>query len=950
MGKNLLGISPEYAYIHREGAVLLEEIHSPHFLAFCPSDRDVNLEREKLMERWKKGEGLLKHITEIGKVEKFKSFWDFEKEIDAFRVYVKRSFLVPEVSDYLFFNMDLYTAEHDIPYHQRVLIDMASQDRMWVLDTEGREERLKVLVYDIETTEFEEEKTDLPIDILGYTSFEVRIKSKKNLDEEDFYFDMEKPSVSWKESEIVQLVSRNRDEEIENLVNFCKILREHDIVSGHNIVGFDNRQMYGRIERFLEERGDNLSKEEIELFKEFLKVYARKDKSFHFGVGSEIVNIYPSTLDTYLGVRKFYPYLDDFGLKSVAQFLGIEIEGRVYLLPSQIKMDDRTLQYNKHDVMEQAGVTMQILEQALPLAFTTCMPFDMLLEAGAVNMWDHMAMIRATRYKKIIPPTAKVLNVSKFLVKKFPGERDKKRLTEKAKKVKEQLSKEVIRVLKYGEEMPDWVSYPDVIYNGKAKDGEEALNYHIPGGMTIKPDKDAKSDFIPWYYVIVADVGAMYPTILKALNIGADVVKLARKGEKPDSWIWLKYLPKGFLEDYDVAWREIGKDEEFADTGVMIGIRVSKEAGVVNRAMTGIMNVIGKIKEELKKTSDPDRKKRLKMIYQSLKGARNAGTHGILSAPTVSGRQFNLWGAAAITTKGQEILFHTIKKLKEKGVRIVYGDTDGIYIACSRSMASVPELAKSLGIVVKDGDSWITKPEVVLRSIEECSELWRRNLNYKGFELEPEKHDAMIFVKHKNYLIFDGVDGRFEMITKGNSFKGSDKANIARKALEMIMKNVLLDNCKWEDEKEARKRVKESIKERTKEVVRKLDLKNVDIDDLILVQSVQPAKRYQLNKDGTLSTYGRRAKALEKLIGEKIKSRVKFKFVVTKKPLPGIPSPSKSGVKPIEYMYPVEFVKDLNEIDLEWYKKMIENYIKGAFGLYDLSTAPAKQVGLDSWM
>ncbi|RLF35621.1 MAG: DNA polymerase elongation subunit (family B), partial [Thermoplasmata archaeon] len=242
MGKNLLGISPEYAYIHREGAVLLEEIHSPHFLAFCPSDKDVNLEREKLMERWKKGEGLLKHITEIGKVEKFKSFWDFEKEIDAFRVYVKRSFLVPEVSDYLFFNMDLYTAEHDIPYHQRVLIDMASQDRMWVLDTEGREERLKVLVYDIETTEFEEEKADLPIDILGYTSFEVRIKSKKDLDNEDFYFDMEKPSVSWKESEVVQLVSRNRDEEIENLVNFCKILREHDIVSGHNIVGFDNRQ------------------------------------------------------------------------------------------------------------------------------------------------------------------------------------------------------------------------------------------------------------------------------------------------------------------------------------------------------------------------------------------------------------------------------------------------------------------------------------------------------------------------------------------------------------------------------------------------------------------------------------------------------------------------------------------------------------------------------------
>ena len=41
----------------------------------------------------------------------------------------------------------------------------------------------------------------------------------------------------------------------------------------------------------------------------------------------------------------------------------------------------------------------------------------------------------------------------------------------------------------------------------------------------------------------------------------------------------------------------------------------------------------------------------------------------------------------------------------------------------------------------------------------------------------------MIFVKHKNYLIFDSKNGKIEMITKGNNFKGSDKADIARKAL-----------------------------------------------------------------------------------------------------------------------------------------------------------------------
>jgi hypothetical protein len=97
-----------------------------------------------------------------------------------------------------------------------------------------------------------------------------------------------------------------------------------------------------------------------------------------------------------------------------------------------------------------------------------------------------------------------------------------------------------------------------------------------------------------------------------------------------------------------------------------------------------------------------------------------------------------------------------------------------------------------------------------------------------------------------------------------------------------------------------------------------------------------------------MSTFGKRAAALEKVLGEKIRSRVKFKFVVTKKPLPGITNPTKSGVKPIDYMYPIDLLKDKHQIDLDWYKEMIQNYTKGAFGLSDI--AVTEQTGLDSWM
>lgn len=949
MGETLIGISSEYLYIHGKKPKPIEDLHSPHFLVFSKED-SIEKDRERLIEAWKNSQDdPLRHIKDVGEVETYRSFWNFDRRIKAFRVYVNRSFLVPDVSDYIFFNLGLFTAEHDIPYHQRVLIDLAVENKVWIFDTEGLKKDLKVIVYDIETTEFEEGRTDLPIDILGYSSFKVSIESEKDIDKEEFKFEIRDMPSSWKDCEVVQFISRNGDEEIENLLRFCNLLEQHDIISGHNIVGFDNQQIHGRIERILKERADNLSKCQVDLFNRFLTQYSKKDRSFHFGVGSEIINIYPSTFDTYLGMRKFYPYLDDFSLKSVAPFLGVKIDDRIYLMPSQIKMDERTLKYNKQDVQEQAGVTISLLEQALPLAFTTCMPFDMLLESGAVNMWDHMAMIRAAKLKKIIPPLARALHISENLVKIFPNAKRKEDIVKLARDKRAQLSKDVTRLVKYGTEMPDWVEYPEVIYNRCAKDRDDMLNYHIPGGMTIKPDRDANSHFVPWFYVIVADVGAMYPTILKALNFGADVVRLARKDEIPDYWVWLKRLPKEFLENGKIMWKTVDAEESFADSGYMIGIRIDREPGVVNRAMTGIMDVIARIKEELKKERDPEKRKRLMMIYQSLKGARNAGTHGILSAPTVAGRQFNIWGAAAITTKGQEILFDTLKRLREKGIRIVYGDTDGIYLACSRSVESVPSLADALGVGIKSEDHhWITKPEIAYDAIKDCSDTWKKRLGYEGFELEPERHDAMVFVKHKNYLIFDGKDGKVEMVTKGNNFKGSDKANIARKVLERIMIEVLKENCYWEIEDEARKRFIESIREKTRKIVSSIDLSNVDLDDLTLVQSVQPARRYQLNKDGSLSSYGKRAEALENLLGGGINTRIKLKFVVTKKPLPGIPSPSKSGVKPIDYMYPVELIKDLREIDLDWYKDMIENFVKGAFGLSDL--AVTRQKGLDAWM
>ncbi len=1844
MDDMLTGISSDYLYFHGKKPKRVSDFHSPYFLAFAPQGRDINSSRADLLkkiEEEKSDSSPLSKIESIGEIENYRSFWDFDKTLKAFKVFTKKSYFVPEVSDHLFFYQNLYTGEHDIPYQQRALADLAASNKTWIYDSKGAKKNLNVLVYDIETTEFQKGSDNVPIDIIGYSNFDVKFESSKSLKTEEFSFDIIDLPQSWEEPEIVQLVSRNVDEEIDNLSDFCKIVMENDIISGHNIIGFDNFQIYNRLNWIIKTYNERLKSDTRKVFQEFLSKYSKPDKSFHFGTSSDSVQFYPANLDTYLGARKFYSFLNEFSLKAVAPFLGVEIKDRLILTPDQIKIDDRTLKYNKHDVMEQLGVTLNLVQQALPLSFTTCLPFDMLLSSGAVYMWDHMSMIRASVQKKIMPPICRVLSITQVLSKYFKGCNSTTDIVRKAKDRKEQLSKDFVRAIKYGDEMPYWMNDPNVIYNENHKDSDDILNYHMPGGMTIKPDKDADSHFVPWWYVVVADVGAMYPTILKAMNIGGDTVRLAKKSEKPDDYIWLKRVSKKFLDKREIHYREVTDEDSFADKGYIIGVKIDDKPGVVNCAMTGIMSMIAKTKKELKeanKRNDKSELQRLKMMYQSVKGARNAGsvdysqriilvnpegkyenlkigefvdrsidkfgcfsekingtefeianikddwkaisinkegkveikeikqavrhkwnerlikiwtksgftvvtpnhsvftirdgeireisageiqedtllvhakkipnieknqkinlintitqsdyygfiekedlqhfnglkndlvtintkgntstsylkvplrklkeinipdelleyitigsngrkssrikssidinedfaeflgyyiseghiskrirnknpfyyitissasenmhnrfkelsnkifgvqpyildrrestgaivstvhakvinhifeeiircgrdsrskqipsqllsssnsvkksflkaymegdgnvkfempnscplgrfttnskylnedlitiqkqfgiktntyfrdrektyntrmvnfykgkkekledcyalppkkiefvepsseyvydlsvednenfldanggmllhnTHGIMSAPGVSGRQFNLWGAATITTKGQAILADSLDYLKNKGIRVVYGDsvgsetsiilkekklikiveikdlfeeckgtsykkgdheykelsdvkclsvtkegvcewkkadfvkrhpysqnivevktqrgkisvtknhslytvsdglkelpcdqikpiitniahiskydnkglkikinalkplldfdnelniwlnisinqdtkrllnhhqprnnskgnvspsrfirmkmsdaidlhkkgiikeidlkhsfissyngkgkipviydldedfarvlgayvaegsiyvrrrkgmtregchificghnfktlrelkqildekfgksfkitsagfdkngknfriqgnpstaylfkfvldcgqgsqgkkvspyllstyknvqkafideyikgdghfdnrrrvnslleinskskklveglsliglnlkygypsvyyrkekscyslrfvkynlhsvkhknltglpaketieikpkdgyvydisvqdnnnfvcanglipahnTDGIYLGCSRSVGNIPKLAEALELTVSENEKdWITKPDDAINAIEECNLKWQKELNYPDFELEPENHDAMIFVKHKNYLIFDTKNGKIELITKGNNFKGSDKANIARKVLKQIMIEVLRENPSWENEEDARKNIKNCILEKTGEILSDLDLKEVDLKDLTLIQSVQPAKRYKPNQNGSLSTFGKRALALEKLLGKPIRSRMKFRFVVTKRSLPGINNPSKSGVKPIDFMYPVEKLESPSQIDLDWYKKMIENYIQGAFGISGVATT--EQTGLDAWM
>ena len=183
------------------------------------------------------------------------------------------------------------------------------------------------------------------------------------MEKEDFSFEILDCPSHWEDVEVKQFISNNLDEEIENLLKFCKNIIEFYIVSGHNILGFDNYHLYGRLNYILANNLDELSDNDRKIFQNFISRYARLDKSFHFGVGSEVVQFYPCSFDTYLAARKFYSFLDEFRLKTLALFLGIKVKDRIYLTPSQIKIDAQTLKYNKQDIQEQIGVTLNLIQQ-----------------------------------------------------------------------------------------------------------------------------------------------------------------------------------------------------------------------------------------------------------------------------------------------------------------------------------------------------------------------------------------------------------------------------------------------------------------------------------------------------------------------------------------------------------------------------------------------------------
>lgn len=167
----------------------------------------------------------------------------------------------------------------------------------------------------------------------------------------------------------------------------------------------------------------------------------------------------------------------------------------------------------------------------------------------------------------------------------------------------------------------------------------------IKGGYVMEP--------IPGIYhnVLVLDFKSLYPSIIKTFNI--DPISMLDKKEK------------GAIETPNKAY--------FKNTD-----------GILPQIIEKLHNERERAKKEERELSSYA----IKIIMNSF--------FGVLASPNC--RYFNLDMANAITHSGQEIIQLTAKKIEERGLKIIYSDTDSLFISSNTEK----EEAKKLGIELQN--------------------------------------------------------------------------------------------------------------------------------------------------------------------------------------------------------------------------------------------------------
>ncbi len=190
----------------------------------------------------------------------------------------------------------------------------------------------------------------------------------------------------------------------------------------------------------------------------------------------------------------------------------------------------------------------------------------------------------------------------------------------------------------------------------------------------------------------------------------------------------------------------------------------TREDGFIPTVLRGLIQRRIKIKEELKKEKNPEKKNLLDVEQQALKLLANS-MYGYFGFPRA--RWYSRECAETIAALGRQYILQTIDKARESSFNVIYGDTDSVYLTLdeggktgilSKSRKFLKEINKEL-----PGDM---------------------ELEFEGF------YPRGIFITKKRYALMD----EHGMLTvRGLETRRRDWANIAKKTQENVLNALLKD-------------------------------------------------------------------------------------------------------------------------------------------------------------
>ncbi len=206
-----------------------------------------------------------------------------------------------------------------------------------------------------------------------------------------------------------------------------------------------------------------------------------------------------------------------------------------------------------------------------------------------------------------------------------------------------------------------------------------------------------------------------------------------------------------------------------------------KHRGFIPATLEGLVKRRMEVKKEAKAETDPEKKKLLDVKQQALKILANSmyGYFGFARA-----RWYSREGAEAIAAYGREYIHKTIAEAEHQGFKVVYGDTDSVYI-------TKPE-EQNRQKLLEDAKAFAKK---INSELPEAMEL-----EFQGF------YPRGIFITKKRYAL---MDDKGSLTIKGLETRRRDWSEIAKKTQTSVLNALLLDK----DPEKAAAIVKETVKQ-----------------------------------------------------------------------------------------------------------------------------------------